>query len=47
MRRRQRGRRHYALEQADYFRERILKRVVLWVLLPLLAALLVVLWRTG
>lgn len=47
VRRRQRGQRHDALEQADYFWERILKCVVLWVLLPLLTALLVVLWRVG
>lgn len=30
-----------------YRRERICRRVCLWVLLPILAGLLVVLWREG
>lgn len=47
IRRRRRGQRHYTFEQGRYFLERTLKRVVLWVLLPLLAGLLVVLWRVG
>lgn len=47
IRRRRRHRRPGAFGPGRCRQERVMKRVVLWWLLPLLTGLLVVLWRTG